>query len=538
MTRAVHKASVITAVLLASLLLAVLASAFFDLESQSGQEDAHLMYNAARRASVISQPYYVAAPDHKGPLWIGAYSTALRIARDGNHFWFVISAFCILLAVATVLCAWRLASLFGTARILSAAVALSALVYLLLGSEDYTKVLFARNLSSFLTVASIAVLSFLPGKTYAQTLILIVVSACFLGLAVQTVLSVAIVSPIVAAFLIYFLSRSQHRATRLLIMYISCSLIVCFSAAAWYYFHGVFNDFWITWWTYNTFYVESKIAGPLLTVKRILIGYYFYYRLHPVFALIVLAFFLHIFGRKNSEERRLDILLFGWFLLEAIAVAATQRFFENYMIQIYVPMVVMAIALAARFGAKRETNTQAYLGIAISLLVLFTLAFNRFSEGIGYLSDFAKRGITSTSDRHLKDLTPGERALRAFVQKSTGPDDYIYIWSSHPQLYSAVDRVAAVRYLRNSWLIGRIHGGGGIHKEYVLPVFWQNWKKDLHQTTPVLIVLLREDPPAPDSPLISLLHCGYKPVWNNSEFEVWKFTGNRACLSIAIPSSR
>jgi hypothetical protein len=150
------------------------------------------------------------------------------------------------------------------------------------------------------------------------------------------------------------------------------------------------------------------------------------------------------------------------------------------------------------------------------------------------LSEYKSKGIESTIENHLADLTPEERDLRAYVQKSTSPDDYVYIWSSHPQLYSAVDRVAGVRYLRNSWLIGRIHGGGGIHKEYVLPVFWQNWKKDLQDTTPVLIVIPLKEAPAPDSPLTALLHCGYTPVWHNTEFEVWKFNANRACLEMQI----
>jgi hypothetical protein len=515
-------------------LLVVVLSAFFDLELQTGQEDAHLIYNVVTRSAVTGQSYYVAAPDHKGPLWMAVYSAALSLAGDGRHFWFVISAFCILLAIATSLCAWKLACIYGNRTILAFAVAFCVLFYLLLGNEDYTKVLFARNLSSFLIVASLALLTFIPAKNFRTSLALAFLSGSLTGLAVQTVESVAFVAPAVAAFLIFFFRQhygpSFGPAIKALAVFIISSLLVCFSAAAWYCFRGVFSDFWTAWWTYNVFYVESKMVGPLQMLQRFAWDYFLYYRSHPFFSLIIFIFFLQLFPKKSKHLLWLDVLLLFWFIAEAISAASSQRFFENYMIQTYLPTAVMAIAMAARYGDRLKRNTQLLCGTAILAGVFFFGTRERFLNGLHLLSSY--HGIESSTVVHLNDLAPEERDLRAFVQKTTSAHDFVYIWTTHPQLYSEVERVAAVRYLRYSWLIGKMHGGGGIHKQYVLPAFWQNWKYDIGHTTPVLIILTAgSDPPPADSALPALLNCAYSKVWHNSKFEAWKLTGDvNQCL--------
>ena len=515
-------------------LLIVILSAFFDLALQTGQEDAHLIYNVVVRSAVTGQPYYVAAPDHKGPLWIVVYSAALFLAGDGMHFWFVIGAFCILLAIATSACAWKIGAIYGNRTILASAVVLCVLFYLLLGKEDYTKVLFARNLTSFLTVASLAVLTLIPEKTFRTSLALAALSGGLTGLAVQTVESVAFVAPAIAAFLIFSIREhygpSFRPAMKAFAVYLISSLVVCFSSAVWYYFRGAFFDFWTAWWTYNVFYVESKMVGPLEMLRRIARDYFLYYRSHPFFSLIISIFVFQLFIKKSRHLLMLDILLCVWFLTEAISVVSSQRFFENYMIQTYLPTAVMAIALAARYGGRLKTNTQLVCGMAIFAGVFFFGTRDRFLNGIRLLSSY--HGIESAKARQWEDLSADERELRGFVQKTTSPDDFVYIWSTHPQLYSAVDRVAGVRYLRYSWLIGKMHGGGGIHEQYVLPVFWQNWKYDIEQTTPVLIILTAgSDPPPAGSALPALLACAYSKVWRNATFEAWKLTGDvKGCL--------
>ena len=87
------------------------------------------------------------------------------------------------------------------------------------------------------------------------------------------------------------------------------------------------------------------------------------------------------------------------------------------------------------------------------------------------------------------------------------------MWASAAGPYVAVDRPAASRFDRRTWLTGEIFGSDQVA---IVPGAWDALMDDLNASPPVLIVEYRRVPIAPDTPLHALMDRDYELIVETS----------------------
>ena len=64
----------------------------FAVERTAHRDDAAQYWTMDGRLARTGDPFYVAAVDHKGPVWVAAYRFGYAITGDQRWFWFIIVA--------------------------------------------------------------------------------------------------------------------------------------------------------------------------------------------------------------------------------------------------------------------------------------------------------------------------------------------------------------------------------------------------------------------------------------------------------------
>ncbi len=177
-------------------------AALFAIERTAASDDAAQYWVMAGRLARTGDPFYIAAVDHKGPVWVWVYRAGYAISGDQRYFWFLMAAGLMLFAAAV---GWVIHQIIVRAtgdRLVGRVTAIATVAFLWFGPESYSKILYGRNITVALTaVAVLAVVRALDDDGRRATLWLIPAGAA-LGLASSTVLTTLAPVALVAGSLV------------------------------------------------------------------------------------------------------------------------------------------------------------------------------------------------------------------------------------------------------------------------------------------------------------------------------------------------
>ncbi|HJQ42117.1 MAG TPA: glycosyltransferase family 39 protein, partial [Jatrophihabitantaceae bacterium] len=176
-----------------------------------------------------------------------------------------------------------------------------------------------------------------------------------------------------------------------------------------------------------------------------------------------LGAFVLVLGAWRRWRDELDLWL--WLVAAMIGAAAGFRFFGHYFLQLAPPFALLAAGTLAR-ARRIDWIRTAVLGAAsIVVFVVLNLSMH-------------------------PNVLPRYDRIAAAVSARTKAGDHIFVWGQIPQLYWAVDREPATRFLTSGFLTG--FGGGRsaqhVGREYAVPGAWDDFQRDLAAHPPVLIV--------------------------------------------------
>jgi hypothetical protein len=518
---------------------AVVVAAAFDLEWTSQGWDAFTQRAVVERVDRLGGTYYTTGTDQKGPLWLASYSVVNHLA-SGAMFWFGLGLAIIALAVLTGLAVAAVIDRVRPGRrTLAGAAGLATAAYLFVGPEEFSHLLYSRNLVALCFVAALAIVLSATRRPWTPRAVAgFVAGGALVGLGVQTMPASAGTALVFLLLVLWLGRRSPSEVPRVLglpvpVLVVSAAAAVVFAAVpVWYVLRGAFDDYWQQWWSYNRLY--SRATGLTLPgqIRAALSDFASYYGDHPVFAAGLAAFAVDTaarWRRLSAVERAVSLALPAWWLAECFSVAVSQRFFPHYLMLPFVPMAIMVGVVVSRWLDRLPPRVTALAPMVALLVVVAVPGWDRFDAGAEQAGQFD--GLDDLTRWRAEPLPPNRGPLRVMVASLTSPDDYVYIWSKFPHYYSDVERTAASRYIENRWLTGEVFGLPGAHPDYVFPDAWQKWQEDLARTRPPLIVTNVDEPVPPESPLAELLARDYRLACHDGYFQYFTLgdRGPKAC---------
>lgn len=496
-------------------------AALFAIERTAPGDDAAQYWVMAGRLAETGDPFYVAAVDHKGPLWVWVYRVAYAVGGDQRVFWFVIAAMAVALGALT---GWAVHHLVRQAtgdRVVATLTGVATTTLLWFGPEPYSQILYSRNITVAMTaLAAVAVVAAIADRSRRATLLLVPAGGA-LGLASTTVLTS--VAPTVAlAGALALVGVDRRLATRRALLLLGSAACAFAAVPAWYVARGAGAPFKTYFWDYNRLYADDgaplveRAAEALVEIAR-------YHLAHPYLsvgplAIVVLAGWARRRDRWDADPAfRAGVVLAGWWFGEAVSVAAPGRWFAHYWVLLVVPaaalgglvVAVMRTRSAAPHpaGRRRRPPAAVVLG-AVVVGAVVTVGVPRIAEGATAAASFD--GFRRHQAQRWEDMSPGLSAVRAATAALTEPGEAVYAWTPYAALYVIVDRPAASRFDRRTWQTGEIWGSDG---RADLPGVWDDLMDDLAVSRPDLIIEMLDEPIPPGSPLAQLVAARYRPVF-------------------------
>lgn len=484
----------------------------FTVEPTAHHDDAAQYWTMAGRLARTDDPFYVAAVDHKGPLWVGAYRLAWAITGEQAWFWFLMAAQVVLFAIVTAAgIRWLLQMMGAPARVADASAALLGL-YLVFGPEGYSNLLYGRNITTALTAIGVGLAwrsahpdAERPERSALSSGATALCGGVAFGLATQTVFTTALPLALVTLALVV-LARGRRRIV--LGGWIFGLGAALASVVIWYGAKGAAPELRTWLWDYNMAYGSND--APLLDRTGRAVREVGVHLITRPFLLIAPAAIAALV-RVTTAQRRAIAFAGAWWFGELAAVAAPDRWFDHYWILLAPPTAclggLVASALVSNAGVGR--------GLRVATFGLAAVAGLYALPGVA-VGASATIGFTGV-DEHQVDrerAQPDEVAeLRHVVAQHSQPDDPILVWASAAGPYVAVDRPAASRFDRRTWLTGEIFGSDQVA---IVPGAWDALMDDLNASPPVLIVEYRRVPIAPDTPLHALMDRDYELIAETS----------------------
>jgi hypothetical protein len=499
----------------------VVVAALFAFERTAPGDDAAQYWVMAGRLASTGDPFYVAAVDHKGPLWVWVYRMAYAVNGDQRLFWFVIAAIAVVLGAVTGWAVHRLVRHATGDGTVAGVTALTTTALLWFGPEPYSQVLYSRNITIAMTaLAAVAVVGAIDDPSSRATWLLIPAGAA-LGLASTTVLTT--VAPTVALAAALALVGVGRRLAIGRAMVLLASAAAAFAAVPlWYIARGAGAPFRTYFWDYNRLYASDD--APLVERAAEAAGELARHHLdHPYLlagpvAVLVVAGWLLAGGLRDADRPvRAGVVLAAWWAGEVVSVSAPGRWFGHYWVLLAVPAaalggLVVATARTRQVASARDDRpTRLRLGAAlgsVAVVAVFAVAVPRAVEGAAAAASFD--GATAHQAQRWESMSPGLSAVRAATAALTEPGEAIYAWTPYAALHVIVDRPAASRFDRRTWQTGEIWGSDGRAE---LPGVWEDLMADLEASRPALIIEMLDEPIPADSPLAGLVASRYRPVF-------------------------
>lgn len=506
----------------------------FAVERSAPQDDASQYWVIAGRLAREREPLFIAAVDHKGPLWAMVYRLAWAVSGHQQWFWFVIAALFLVFAGAIGWSVFRIAERLTGARTPSLVAAWTVTGLIVFGPDSYSLSLYGRNITAALTaVAAVVVFRRIaPPSDVRLSRLLdgwagVLLGGALLGLATQTVLTSA--APTVAlAIGIAVTGPSRRRSVVQAIAVLVVATGVVLIAPLWYSLRGAGGAFSLYWWDYNQAYASANPA-PIrgrIADAALELGLWVVTGIYPLIALAAFGV-LGWAARKSLRSSTPLLVVTMWWAAELVSVIAPNRWFDHYWILMLAPTAILGAMLWVHFSAADQPKEPTAAAVAPAPLpIRLARSFDRLSvrrkltivpligiallcvpsvlSGLSLLATY--RGPAAHhADRDAE--APGAIAtLRGIVEITVPEHDTIFSWSPAADTYTSLDRPAATRFDRRQWLTGEVLGGDNL---VILPNAWSEAVADLEQSQPKLIVETLDVPIDGDSPLATFIRANY-----------------------------
>jgi len=256
--------------------------------------------------------------------------------------------------------------------------------------------------------------------------------------------------------------------------------------ALYYQSQGNLRDAYLWAWAFAIRYVESEttflyVLGRLVTVHLAVIlswGLLWYFGIWQV---------VEIF--KSLRRTRIAptpaVLLVLWLVGTYLTIFIGWRFPGHYHLPVLPPLSILAGQAFSRFIAKQQRSPLPHWPW-VRMAIISAAAI----PAIGYL-------IMAFVVRPKLNFFP---IVQQIVER-TDPSDRIFVWGSHPELYSFSGRRMATRFVSCTHLVGayasRPHEVK-LRAESVIPGSWEMFQADWEAHPPVLIIDMSMVPIDPD----------------------------------------
>ena len=247
--------------------------------------------------------------------------------------------------------------------------------------------------------------------------------------------------------------------------------------ALYYESQGNLYDAYLWAWVFAIRYVESETTLPyvLKHLATIHLGVLLSWGLLWYFGIrqVITSFKSITHTRTGSTSA---VLLVLWLGVTYLTIFIGWRFPGHYHLMVLPPLSILAGQAFSRFVAQQRSSPQAHwrslrIGIigaaAVPILVFFLMAFG------------------------LRKPTLDSRPIVQAIIERTGPTDRIFVWGSHPRLYSFSGRRLATRFVSCTHLVGAYAKRPREVKdrgESVIPGSWEMFRSDWQLHPPALII--------------------------------------------------
>lgn len=514
---------------LVSIGAAAVMAAFFGNELRSQDYDPQFARTIVERAGELGGTYYQNGIHNKGPLEMVVYDAARWVTSWGSY-WFGISAFILVISGVLAAVVAVTARRFGAHPMMALAAAAGVGVHFTLSTSDYAGVLYSRNITSALVavVWSLALVDRWWADERSRRVALVVCGA-LLGLAVQTLLTTALVATVVGVFVV--VRRGADAPGRAAGRVVVAAGVTVALAPIWYALRGSSDEFWAGWWTYARFMSSGtgrSIADQIGLGWTQLLGYV---QDRPELVAVVVAFVLVTWTqwrRLAVEERAAHVTLVAWSVAAWVELVVSQRYSSHYFSILAVPVALMLAVLAARLSVMvvrpgslprglDRLRTSAWASVLVVSALLLTQAATPFWRGLETASSFS--GFADHAADREQGRGGAERSTRAVLDLVSDERDPLLAWTMYPWTYLDQHRVPATRLSWKSFLLGEIYLGRS-GPEYVLPQTWRWFAEDVSATDPAAFVTVTETPVVPGTPFSQYVTNGFEQVYPGPSIQV------------------
>jgi 4-amino-4-deoxy-L-arabinose transferase-like glycosyltransferase len=150
-----------------------------------------------------------------------------------------------------------------------------------------------------------------------------------------------------------------------------------------------------------------------------------------------------VFHLARSRDSGHGLLLIGWVIATVFGIVAAGRFYDHY----YVALLPV-LALLVPLGLRGMQEAGPFSRRAIAVVVALSLVPMLVASGHIYLQPNADARHTAKYPNDERSVweTQGDQ-LGAWLAARTSPDDYIYNFGFHSEIYFHADRQSPTRYL-------------------------------------------------------------------------------------------
>lgn len=484
--------------------------AWVGLEGRSQDFDPQYVRTIVERAAAFGGTYYQNGIHNKGPLETAVYDS-VRWFTSSEGYWFGISVYVILAAGLVGAAAWAVARAVGGSRSVAAVAASLVVVHFTVSTSDYAGVLYSRNITTALLAVVLGLALWpRPWSDPRRSRLVFIACGIAIGLAVQTLLTTAIVGGALGLYVV----RERSRSTSLRRPYLTMTTTIAatvLGAPLWYALRGSFAEFWAGWWTYARYMNAGTGRGLADQFGLGFTRFVGYYQERPEAVAAIAAFVVLSrieWSRFSTGRRRLHLVLGAWFVGGWIELVVSQRYSSHYFSVIAVPTVLMATSAgvtALQFVASRSSRPRVDRGLRPALLATMALVVMQGTDvvwaGIEGASRF--RNVTEHVADRLDDglayPTGATLTSRAVLDLVSTRGDALLGWTMYPWSYLANERVPATRFIWKSFLIGEIYLGR-TSPEYVLARTDRWFAEDIAEARPRATIRPIETAVVPGTP--------------------------------------
>lgn len=484
-------------------LLAIVA--VFRMETSTPNYDPQYMRVLVERTMRFGGSYYSNGIHNKGPLEPLLYEIAGRLGgRDG--WWCVVAVMTLVASLVVGGAAAVVTVRSGGTVLLGACVATMAAVHLTLSDADYAGVLYARNITTTLLAAAVAVVAhdgrWATGRSRRRSVLVVGVAT---GLAVQTLLTACFTAAPVLLWAMWS-RRTDHVWARPAWVVLPVVSAAAFASAPFGYFVlGGWDDFVDGYVTHARF--MSTGTGRSLASQFDLGWDRFveYYGDRPVLAVVLVVFALVTIVRWRRLDpfgRGLRLVIAVWWLGAWVEMVLSQRYSSHYYSIIAVPTIMVIAVLVGDVGpwfSRLRAGRPSWAAIPLVVALVTTQAGGQSGFDVGVEAASTVRSTADFTARREVGLDGRTRMLRASLDLVGEEGDPLLVWTSYPWPYLQLRRTSATRYIWKTFLLGEIYLGRS-GPEYVLPGTWGHFAADLEEADPAAYLVEAVNPIDPGTP--------------------------------------